>query len=109
MEPDLWSLSVIRDIANNQDSDIQLTVDVPSLNPNGRLPVLDLQLSIVENKKVEFIFYKMPKSNPRVLSYSSAIVTRVKRDTILMEGYRRIRNCSIGVSDDTKTLFFHLI
>ena len=30
MEPDLRSLSVIRDIANNQDSDIQLTVDVPS-------------------------------------------------------------------------------
>ena len=34
MEPDLRSLSVIRDIANSQDSDIQLTVNMPSLNPN---------------------------------------------------------------------------
>ena len=55
MEPDLRTLSVIRDVANQLDSDIQLTVDVPSQNANGKLPVLDLQLSIVEDKYVEFI------------------------------------------------------
>ena len=100
LEPDLRTMSVIRDIANRLDSDIQLTIDVPSQNVSGKLPVLDLELSVIENDKVQFVFYKKPIANPRVISYSSAISSRIKRDTLLMEAYRRIRNCSIGVQDE---------
>ena len=83
LEPDLRTLSVLRDVANQIDSDIQLTVDVPSLNASGRLPVLDLELSIVK-QKVQFIFYKKSVSNPRVIMYSSAISARTKRDTFIV-------------------------
>ena len=76
LEPDHRTMSVLRDIANGLDSDIQLTIDVPSLNVSGRLPVLDLELCVI-NDKVQFTFYKKPISNPRVISYSSAISCRI--------------------------------
>ena len=44
MEADLRTFVILRDIANQLDSDIQLTVDVPSLHPSRKLPVLDLQI-----------------------------------------------------------------
>ena len=81
-------MSVLRDIANRLDSNIQLTIDVPSQNASGRLPVLDLELSVIENDKIQFVFYKKPIANPRVISYTSAISCRIKRDTLLMDAYR---------------------
>merc|ERR1711954_424201 len=105
LEPDLRTMSVLRDITNRLDSDIQLTIDVPSQNASGRLPVLDLELSVIENDKIQFVFYKKPIANPRVISYTSAISSRIKRDTLLMEAYRRIRNCSIGVQEDIVNRF----
>ena len=85
MEADLRTLSIIRDVSNQLDTDIQLTIDVPSLNANGKLPVLDLEISMVQNF-VKFEFYKKPISNPRVILYNSAISRRIKRDTLLQEG-----------------------
>ena len=78
-----------------------MAVDVPSLNPSGQLPVLDLELSIVK-QKVQFIFFKKSVSNPRVKMYTSAISSRTKRDTLMQEGYRHIKNCSEDISDEVK-------
>ena len=83
------------------DTDNQLTIDVPSLNENGKLPVLDLEISMVQNI-VKFEFYKKPISNPRVILYNSAISRRIKRDTLLQEGCRRMHNCSDKVSNEHK-------
>ena len=101
MDPDLRTLTILRDIANQLDSDIQLTVDVPLLYPSGKLPVLDLQISIVENL-LKFEFHKKPISDPRVILYNSAISKRIKRDTLLQEGCRRMNNCSNMVSMNTE-------
>ena len=49
-------------IANSLDSDIQLTVDTPSQNESGQLPVLDLGLSVVNNK-ICHTFYSSLSSN----------------------------------------------
>ena len=88
----------MRDTGNRLYLAIQLTVYIPSMNSNNRLPVIDSELSIVQNK-VEFIFYKKAVSNPRVMLYSTAISNRIKRDSILQEGYRCIRNCSRGTDE----------
>ena len=85
LEPDLRNMSIVRDVANWLDPAIQLTIKVPSLNANKRLPVLDIELSIVQNK-IEFISYKKAVRNPRVMLYSTAISNRIKRDSILQEG-----------------------
>ena len=65
MEADLHTMSILRDIVNHQDTDIQMTIDVPSLHSNRRLPVLDLEVFLIENQ-INFSFYKKPISNPRV-------------------------------------------
>ena len=39
MEADLRTFAILRDISNILYSDIQMTVDVPSLHPSGKLPV----------------------------------------------------------------------
>ena len=41
-------------------------------------------------------------ANPRVNLYRTAISSRVKRDSFLQEGFRRINNCSKGISDYEK-------
>ena len=90
MEADLRTFVILRDIANQLDSDIQLTVDVPSLHPSRKLPVLDLQISTVQNS-IRFEFFKKPILDPRVILYNSAISSRTKRDTLLQEGCRQYR------------------
>ena len=101
MEADLRTMSILRDIVNHQDTDIQMTIDVPSLHSNRRLPVLDLEVFLIENQ-INFSFYKKPMSNPRVNLFQSAISNRVKRDTLIQDGYRRMNNCSENISDAEK-------
>ena len=42
-------------------------------------------------------------SNPRVNLFRSAISNKTKRDSLIQEGYRRLNNCSSGISDNEKT------
>ena len=41
---DVRVMREVRKLANTIESDIQLTVDVPSENEDGKLPVLDLKV-----------------------------------------------------------------
>ena len=77
MEPDLRTMSVLRDICNQVDDNIQMTIDVPSQYPNKRLPVLDLEVFLVQDQ-IEFSFYRKPMANPIVNLYRTAISNRVK-------------------------------
>ena len=95
-DSDVRTFEVLRDIANTLDSNIQMEVDVPSRNPNGRLPVLDLGLYIEENI-VKHGFYSKPMSNPFVIMYNSAIPNSTKQSSLLQEGLRRIRNMGQNV------------
>jgi len=88
---DLRTLKVITEIANSLDDDIQLTFEVPSQQEDERLPVLDLGLKVVNNK-VQHYFYKKPMSSPFAILYESAISAQTKRNSLLQEGLRRIRN-----------------
>ena len=81
------------DIANGIDKDIQMEFDVPSLHREGRLPVLDLHLFIKDNV-VKTSFFSKPISSPYTILFQSALSTKQKRNTLLQEGLRRLRNCS---------------
>ena len=91
LEDDARTFSVLQEIANEIDPDIQMTVDVPSMHENSRLPVLDLGLQVVTNK-VQFFFYRKEMTSPYTIMYKSAISANTKRDTLLQEGLRRLRN-----------------
>ena len=82
---------IILEIANSIMDSIQLTVDCPSMHENGYMPILDIQAR-AENNKVIYKFYKKPVSSHFVTLESSAMPTRIKRNTLAEEGLRRLRN-----------------
>ena len=84
-QPDQKTFDILREVANTLDQDIQMEVDVPSKNQSGKLPVLDLGLS-VEDGKIKHSFYSKPMASPFLIKYSSAISSRTKRDSLLQRG-----------------------
>ena len=54
---DVRTMRVLVDIANSLDEDIQFTFDTPSMNANGKLPCLDLQLWLNPQSQIYFEFY----------------------------------------------------
>ena len=50
MAPDLRTMNILKDISNQLDPNIQMTIDVPSVHSNGKLPVVDLEVFFIENK-----------------------------------------------------------
>ena len=80
-------------LANGIDKDIQMTSDVPSVHQDGILPVLDLGLRMVGNQIV-WEFYSKPCTSPYTILYRSALSSKQKRESLLQEGLRRIRNTS---------------
>ena len=86
----------IADIANSIDKGIQVTLDLPEMNSDGRLPVLDLKIWIQDNQVVHS-FYKKKVSSPFTILKRSAIAYSVKRSTIFQETIRRISHISDGL------------
>ena len=85
-------------IANTLDPNIQMTVDTPSQCQGGFLPVLDLALNVSQNQ-IKHKFYSKPMSSPYQIHYRSAIAKRTKRETLLQEGIRRLRNTSADTNE----------
>ena len=59
--------SVISQIANSIENNIQFTVDYPSRNENGRMAVLDLEIWIQDYKGRQMVthsFYKKKVASP---------------------------------------------
>ena len=88
---DQHTFEQLRLIANTLDINIQMTVDTPSLHQSGRLPVLDLGLYVSDNH-IKSGFFSKPMTSPYQIHFRSAIPSRTKRDTLLQEGIRRLRN-----------------
>ena len=88
---DLRTAEVVRDLANNICDFIRVTIDCPSKYNTGFMPLLDVQVKI-EDKRVQYKFYKKQISNKRVIMASSALSGSVKRATLTQEAVRRLRN-----------------
>ena len=81
---------ILRDIADSVDPNLKFTIDCPSQNGNGRLPVLDLQFWVEGGTLLRHAFFKKPMAPERTIMAGSAISQRVKRDTLFAEGMRRL-------------------
>ena len=60
------------------------------------MPILDLQAK-VQNNKFMYKFFKKEVSNPRVILASSAMPMKVKRNALVQEGIRRLKNTSRNI------------
>merc|ERR1712082_587501 len=84
--------------------EIQWTYDCPSLHRDGKVPILDLKVWS-EGKKILYQFYKKEVASPFVVLARSALPERTKRDTLFMEGMRRLVNCSVDLPWEDKAKF----
>ena len=98
LKGDQRTLSILCDIANQINQNIQFTFECPSLFENEKLPILDLFVWI-DNCQVKHSFYKKPISSNYTILKRSAISNSIKRNAIFQEGLRRVKNCSDGIND----------
>ena len=90
-QPAVRTAKVLQCIANSLEPCIQLTFDTPDMNPNGKMPVLDLE--IWTENTVRHTFYKKQVSSEFTILNRSALSESTKLNTVFMETYRRIVNC----------------
>ena len=64
---DLNTARTVLHIANQIESDIQLTFDCPSLNSDLRMPVLDMKIWVNSHYKILHIFYEKGMANNRTI------------------------------------------
>ena len=93
LSPTMRTAKVISDIANSICPQIQVTLDTPECNTDGRLPVLDLKVWS-DGKNVIHTFYKKAVSSKYTIMRRSAIAGSVKKSTLFQESLRRINNIS---------------
>ena len=96
IEEDLRTMNLLKTIANDITECVQFTVDCPSLNQDGRVPVLDLGVS-VEDGQVVHDHYEKPCASKFVIPFNSAHSRKMKMAVLVEEGLRRLRNTSRGL------------
>ena len=79
---DVVSGNLLVSIANGIEDDIIMSFDSPAKNGSGWMPILDLQIRVVDSK-VEFMFYEKPMTSDFVILKSSAVSWGVKRATLV--------------------------
>jgi hypothetical protein len=90
-----------RQVANSVMPMIQLEEDFASKNGNGRIPVLDLEVW-VHNNRVHHTFYRKPMASTDLVSNNSALSKQVRKSVIMEEGMRRLRNVSMREGKEEK-------
>ena len=85
-ERDERTMKKLQEIGNGIHPSIQVTIDFPSNNANGRMPVLDtehwmdeVEENGVKKQQVLHSHYSKPMANAFVIHNSSAISSRKKR------------------------------
>ena len=82
LEDDVRTMKIIQAVANKIDKNISVSFDVPSLNEDKRVPVLDVKMCVNSSNKIEYIFYIKPMTNKMVTHKDSAL-SRKSKFTIL--------------------------
>jgi hypothetical protein len=75
-----------------------MTGDVPSENTNKRVPVLDMEM-FMPNNRVMFSFYLKPMSTRFVIPEMLAHPQKLKRITLIQEGVQILLNVSPDLPD----------
>ncbi|KXJ25566.1 hypothetical protein AC249_AIPGENE6319 [Exaiptasia diaphana] len=104
-DADAQCMRLLRDVGNDIHNSIQIEVDYPSKNIDGKLPILYLKVWIEKRKIVKegvdvcinwllHEFYSKEVSSKMVLSSRSALPWSLKRTVLTQEVLRVILNCS---------------
>merc|ERR1712015_374892 len=80
-------------LGSSIDQMIQLTGDCPSKNENGKMPLLNTEVW-VEDNKVQFEHYRKPSANPLLMLEMSAMPANVKRSVLTQEAVTIMKNIS---------------
>ena len=99
--PDQRTGKLYQQVANSILPMIQLELDCPSLHPNNKIPVLDLEIWMDKNQ-MKHQFYRKPMANTRMVLNSSALSSGSKRAILMEEAMRRLRNMSLDLPWDDK-------
>ena len=91
---DKRTFNLVQQVANSIWPNIQFTVDVPSENPSGLIPMLDMEVGISQTGMVIRQFYTKPMNTPFTILSRSAHSWQIKRSTLTQEGVRRLLNTS---------------
>ena len=85
--------ALFRDIANSvMPNSIVMVEDTASRHGNKKLPILDMEMWM-EKEKIIHQFYAKPMTSKSVISARSAFTLKEKKNILLEEGSRRLRNC----------------
>ena len=108
-ERDERTMKKLQVIGNDIHPSIQVTIDFPSNNENGRMPVLDTEhwmSEIEENgvKKVQVLHshYSKPMANAFVIHKESAVSERNKESILVADLTRVMRNISTKCSEQER-------
>ena len=93
-------------IANTIAPMIRMKEDVSSNHHSGKLPILDLEVWISENR-IYHQFYKKQMASRKVVQAHSAFSTSKKRSILVEEGQRRLKNCSPELDWEQKVVFLN--
>ena len=101
---DKRTAELMKEIANTICTYIQVETDYPSKNKEGRMPILDLSVEVVENN-ILYRHYRKEIANFQVLRETSAMPTKMKRTCLIQEAIRILRNTSRAHPDNVKNEF----
>ena len=87
-------------MGNSLSGMIQLTGDCPSANENGKMPLLNTQVWVEENKLLHEN-YRKPMANPLTMLAMSAMPSKMKRTVLTQEVVRIRRNISLELPWET--------
>ena len=105
IRPDIHTAKVIQELANQICESIQVTIDCPSLHENKKMPILDLEVQMIENM-VEYTHFKKSMVNDTLLMKQSAMPYKMKKASLIQEGVRILRNTSrrLGSNEQVRHL-----
>ena len=99
------TMKILTSVANSITPEIRMEADYPSKHNDNRLPFLDLAIWM-DGKKVRHSFFRKDMATPFLILKRSAMSMATKRESLLQEGLRRLRNmdCSISIDERNKVM-----
>ena len=100
VQADMRTMTEVVRMGNSLSPMIQLTGDCPSANESGKMPLLNTQVWVEENKLMHEN-YRKPMANPLTMLAMSAMPAKMKRTVLTQEVVRIRRNISLELPWDT--------
>ena len=102
---DVRSIKLLANIGNSIDPDIQLTFDAPSMNKEGKMPLLDTEVWLetddpsYKHGKIMFSHYRKAMASNLTIQEKSALPHKQKITIMTQEIFRIRRNTHSDVPD----------